>query len=176
METVFFGRSQSSILPREIFSKQRHLRYKRIHLFAIHWVGVINVALATSRGPRLACATFKTHAFVWNARSHFTHIARNPSGAVLFKGQRIARHVRAHNVGAYSAAWDRAFAQRIPRVSLTRAAAIAKITPLDPDAAAATAAAAAPRRTAVPLAGKPGTSGVGMRGIRPCASAEHTRV
>lgn len=67
-----------------------------------------------------------------------------------------------NNVGAYSAAWDRALAQRIPRVSLTRAA-ITKIT--------------LPIRTPPPrrLRGS-WISGVGMRGIRPCASVTRAHV
>lgn len=80
----------------------------------------------------------------------------------FFKGQQY-KDTR-NNVSAYSAAWDRALAQRIPRVSLTRAT-ITKIT--------------LPIWTQPPpLRRSRGSwiSGVGMRGIRPYASTTEQHV
>ena len=54
------------------------------------------------------------------------HLRRRDAHEQIFKRPGATRWTR-NNVGAYSAAWDRALAQRIPRVSLTRAV-ITKIT------------------------------------------------
>lgn len=94
------------------------MSHKRSHLSVMRR-GQTERSLSRRRGIRVRPApAFKTHP------RHLTHnVGTRTDGFLKASATRRTRN----NVGAYSAAWDRALAQHIPRVSLTRAA-ITKIT------------------------------------------------